>query len=177
MKKILMAVIIVVEMIILNCTTVQAAEDRMTVVPVGNRMVRELSEGEFARLSVEMSQEIRSGAVSELSTADSSYTAYEYSESFNFYFDGDWVARADARCIVWHYTDGKVHLYQRSIQVTKLISIGAARMYGDIVNTDGSYSYTTGDRVHLFLDEGTWSYAIDFYVSGDNGDFNCYRVN
>jgi hypothetical protein len=107
---------------------------------------------------------------------NASYTAYRYTDAFEFYFDGEWVARADVEATVWHYTDGKVHLYQRSISVSRLANYDAARIYGSIVNTDGSYSYTTGDRVHLYLDAGTWSYAIDFYVSNTEAYFSCYEV-
>lgn len=178
MKKIkaVVTVFIILGMLMVNGSVAQAAESEMIVVSAGNRTIEVLSEEEVARMSLEISQEVIGGNISEPMSSDTSYTAYRYSESFNYYFEGNWVARADAECIVWHYTDGKVHLYQRSIQLTKSISIGAARIYGSIINTDGSCSYTLGDRVHLYLDEGTCTYAIDFYVSGDDGQFNCYRV-
>lgn len=178
MKKIraILAVLIVMGMVMVKGSVAQAAENGVTVVPVGNRSVEVLAEEELAGLSLEMSPGIIGGTVNEPLASNSSYTAYRYSESFNFYFEGNWVARADAECIVWHYTDGKVHLYQRTIGVSRLTYYDAARVYGSIVNTDGSYSYTTGDRVHLYLDEGTCTYAIDFYVSATEGYFNCYRV-
>ena len=177
MKKIraILAMFIILGIVMGNVSVAQAAEAEMTVVSAGNRTVERLSEEELAGLSFEMSQELIGGTVSE-PMASNPYTAYRYSESFNYYLDGEWVARADAECIVWHYTDGKVHLYQRSIQLTKLVTIGGARVYGSIVNTDGSYSYTTGDRIHLYFYEGTISYAIDFYVSDTEGYFNSYRV-
>lgn len=172
MKKcrVLLIILVIVGIVSSKCLVAEAAENEIQVVQVG-RTVELLSDEELNEMSHFVMEEN-----SEIMTADVSYTAYRYTDAFNFYLNGDWVARADAECIVWHYTDGKVHLYQRSIQVTKLISIGAARIYGSIINTDGSCSYTLGDRVHLYLDEGTWSYGIDFYVSGDDGQFRCYRA-
>jgi len=178
MKKIkaFIATVLVVGTVMGNSLVAQAAESGMTVVSAGNRRVEVLSEEELSDVSLEMSQGGLGGTLNEPMASNASYTAYRYSESFNFYYEGDWVARADAECIVWHYTDGKVHLYQRSIQLTKSVTISAARIYGSIVNTDGSYSYTTGDRIHLYFYEGLCTYALDFYVSGDDGYFDCYRV-
>ena len=178
MKKIkaILAIMIVMGVVSVNCSVAQANEGGLTVVSAGNRVVEELSEEEMLGMSLEMSQDINGEIVSEPMSSNVSYTPYRYSESFNFYYEGEWVARADAECIVWHYTDGKVHLYQRTIGVSRLAIYDAARIYGSIVNTDGSYSYTTGDRVHIYLDAGTWSYAVDFYVDANDGYFNCYEI-
>ena len=170
-----MAVLTIIGVFFCYGTVAHASEDGLTVVSAGNRVIVELSEDEMLEMSLEMSQNINGETVSEPMVSNTSYTPYRYSESFNFYYEGDWVARADAECVVWHYTDGKVHLYSRSIQLTKLVTIGGARIYGSIVNTDGSYSYTTGDTVYLYLDEGTWAYVIDFYVDATEGYFNCYQ--
>ncbi len=174
MKKIVLAAFIIIGLVMINGSVAQAAENEISVVSAGNKKIEVLSDEELADLSLDMSSDVSGGTVNE--PMASNYTAYRYSETFNFYFEGDLIAWADAECIVWHYTDGKVHLYQRTIQLTKSVIISAARIYGSIVNTDGSYSYTTGDRVHLYLDEGTCSYAIDFYVSATEGYFNCYIV-
>lgn len=168
--KVILALLLVVGIALARCSVAQAAEDEMVVVHAG-RTVDVLGDDELIDISTEMI-----GGVNGMMTSNTSYTAYRYTDVFEYFFNGEMVARANAECVVWHYTDGKVHLYQRSIQLIKSPTIGAARIYGSIVNTDGSYSYTTGDRIHLYLDEGTWSYAIDFYVSGETGYFTCYEV-
>lgn len=175
-RKALVMVFIIFGLAIMNDSVAHAAENGITVMSSGKRNVEVMSEEELASAQMEIFQEALTTEESASLTSTSSYTAYRYSETFNFYYDGDLIAWADAECIVWHYTDGKVHLYQRTIQLTKLISIGGARIYGSIVNTDGSYSYTTGDRIYLYLDEGTSSFAIDFYVSDTEGYFSCYEV-
>ena len=174
--KVILAVMIIMGIVVANSSVVQAAENGMTVVSAGNRTVEALSEEELLELSPELSYGEIGGSVSGPMATNASYTAYRYSESFNFYLEGDWIARADAECIVWHYTDGKVHLYQRTIGVSRLTHYDAARIYGSIVNTDGSYSYTTGDVVHIYGDMESWSYAIDFYVSNTEAYFDCYEV-
>ena len=168
--KLVVAILVVIGIVTVNYLPVEAAENEVSIVHVG-RSIELLSEEELST----MSQSIIGNANQPMSS-NASYSVYRYTDAFEYYIGERWLARADAECIVWHYTDGKVHLYQRSIQLAKLISIGGARIYGNIVNTDGSYSYTTGDRVYLYLDEGTLSFAIDFYVSGDDGSFTSYRV-
>ena len=166
----ILVMLVVVGIVSVNCSVAEAAESAVTIVHVG-RTVERLTEEEMTMIS-----ESAIGDISQPMTSNASYTAYRYTDAFDYYFRGEWIARADTEAIVWHYTDGKVHLYQRSIQLTKLVTIGGARMYGSIVNTDGSYSYTTGDRIHLFLDDATLNFAIDFYVSGTEGYFTSYEV-
>lgn len=106
-----------------------------------------------------------------------SYTPYRYRESFTFRIDGVVVATATAECEVWHYTDGKVHLYNRTISTTGTANYTSYRTYGSIVNTDGSLSYTTGDRVVIYDEAYTWRYAIDFRITPTtSGSFSCYGV-
>ncbi len=170
-KKILIALMVIVLMLTRKSFFAYAAECVMTVTSEGISM-RELSQSEMEAMSRETMKDER---MDNLSTT-SSYTAYEYSESFNFSLGNTWIARADAKCIVWHYTDGKVHLYNRTITVTRLATYDASRTYGRIVNTDGSLSYTTGDRVHLYGDLDIWDYAIDFRVTPTEASFDCYEV-
>jgi len=169
--KSLLAILVVVGSLFANCSVAEAVSDKVTVVQVG-RSVEVLADDEM----VDISMGVIGGTVSQPMESNASYTAYRYTDAFEFYLDGMWIARVDVEAIVWHYTDGKVHLYSRSIGVTRLSDNDAARVYGSIVNTDGSYSYTTGDRVHLYLDQGTWSFAIDFYVSNTEAYFSCYEV-
>ena len=177
MKKvrIIVAIILIVLIGTKECFIAHADENDMRITSEGI-MVRELSYAELMKISDEMSASAY-GTSSMLPAATlSDYTAYEYSESFNFTLNGTWVARADASCIVWHYTDGKVHLYQRTITVTRLATYDASRTYGRIVNTDGSLSYTTGDRAHIYSLTNTWDFAIDFRVTPTEASFNCYEV-
>lgn len=172
--KALFAIVIAI-LIFADCSVAQAAESDVTVT-AREMEVRELSHDEVESLSGELQLEIVGGAESEISAATSSYTAYEYSQTFDFSLNGSWVAQADAVCIVWHYTDGKVHLYNRTITVRRLTTYDAARVYGRIVNTDGSLSYTTGDRVHIYGLTSTWDYALDFRVTPDDAEFTCYEI-
>ena len=167
--KAILAVLVVIGVI----AVAQAAGGEMTVVPTGTRTVRQLTEAEVARL--ELSQASK-GAVSALPDSRSSYTVYSYTDGFEFRLDGEHVATANIECIVYHYDDGKVHLYSRSITARRILNFDVARTYGQIVNTDGSLSYTTGDRVHIYAIMGTWNYAIDFRVTPTDASFSCYEV-
>ena len=173
MKKIKRLVaLLFVFLVITDCNVAQAAQTSITV-KAGELQVRELTSDELSEICC--TESVNGDAMSPMTTA-SSYTAYEYSRSFNYELGGTWAARADAKCIVWHYTDGKVHLYNRTITVTRLATYDASRTYGRIVNTDGSLSYTTGDRVHLYGDMATWNFAIDFRVTPTEASFDCYEV-
>jgi len=175
MKKIkmLVALLLVIGVVTGNSSVAQAAEDKMTVVSAGKRAVRELSQEEVAALELSYAA---AGEVSAPEDSRASYTVYSYTESFDFFLNDVRVARADAECIVYDYTDGKVHLYRRTISLSRLATYDMARTYGSIVNTDGSLSYTTGDRVHIMSLTNTWHYAIDFRVTPTDASFSCYEV-
>lgn len=167
--------ILVIGLIMADCSVTYAAETGVAI-NAGELSIRELSEVEIDAIIGEDSSEGFETAASSMSATRASYTAYEYAQTFDISLDGTWVAQANAKCIVWHYTDGKVHLYNRTITVTRLATYDASRTYGRIVNTDGSLSYTTGDRVHLYGDMATWNFAIDFRVTPTEASFNCYEV-
>lgn len=173
--KVILAVIVMMLIAVRDCSVAQAADNDLIVTSEGV-IVRELSQTEMEEMEREMVVCVRGEDESSLLASRASYTAYEYSESFNFTLGDTWVARADAKCIVWHYTDGKVHLYNRTITVTRLATYDASRTYGRIVNTDGSLSYTTGDMVHLYGLTSTWDFAIDFRVTPTEASFDCYEV-
>lgn len=178
MKKIRLAIaFLVMGLLVINdCAVAQAAESDLMIESRGLE-IRELSRAEMSAMATETPFDMMNIEESESTLATTaSYTAYEYSEIFDFSLGETWVASAEARCIVWHYTDGKVHLYQRTITVTRLATYDAGRTYGRIVNTDGSLSYTTGDRVHLYGLTSTWDFAIDFRVTPTEASFNCYEV-
>lgn len=115
-------------------------------------------------------------SVPELQT-NNSYTVHRYSDTFRFYEGNLLLATAEAVCIVWHYTDGKVHLYSRTITMMVHASdIAASKSYGSIVNTDGSLSYTSGDKVMLSNGVQTKWFALDFYITPNEVDFSCYEI-
>ncbi len=172
--KVLLAVVMAMLMWT-NCFVVQAAESDM-VVTAGETEVRELSQAEMELLVEEFGLEMLGSDESSVMTTTASYTAYEYSRIFDFTLNGTRVAQADAVCIVWHYTDGKVHLYNRTISLSRLATYDVSKEYGRIVNTDGSLSYTTGDRVHIYGLTSTWDYALDFRVTPDDAEFTCYEI-
>ena len=176
MKRVKILFVMILSVLLFSeCTAVQAAECDVEIT-AGNLEVRELSQAEMRDLSRELNIEMIDGESAELMGTAASYTAYEYSQTFDFSLEGDWVAQADAVCIVWHYTDGKVHLYSRTITVTRLATYDATRTYGRIVNTDGSLSYTTGDRVGIIGYDDSWDFAIDFRVTPTDASFNCYEI-
>lgn len=165
------AFLVLVGTLLMNSVVVQATESRVKVVPVGKCKVEELSQPDMSS-----SQTVVEGEFNRPEMTRATYEPYRYSDAFDIYIDGRWVAQIDAECIVWHYTDGKVHLYQRTITVERLASFDATRTYGRIVNTDGSLSYTTGDRVRIIDYMEYWDFAIDFRVTPTEASFNCYEV-
>ena len=170
--KAMLALLIVMGVVFTNCSVVQAAEEQVTIESLG-KTVRRLSEAEVDDLLQETV-----GTVSNApQDSRASYEVYEYSESFNIYINGEHVATPTEVCTVWHYTDGKVHLYSRSITVRRLVYYDASRTYGQIVNTDGSLSFTYGDRVHLYGETNSWDFAIDFRVTPTEAEFDCYEVD
>lgn len=173
-KASILLIVITIMLMFIEPSLVYASEEEVTVA-AGNMTIRELSDEEKDALSGMILETIGDNANLSLAI-ESSYTAYEYSRSFDFYLNDRWVAQANAVCTVWHYTDGKVHLYYRTITAERLASYDVGRTYGSIVNTDGSLSYTTGDRIHLYGLTNTWDFAIDFRVTPTEASFDCYEV-
>lgn len=178
MKKIRALVMMVVVgcIVVLNNSLAYAADSEVVISSMGNFKKEKLTVAEMEALS-----EILPGQMDELENNVSqairaTYEPYRYSESFNIYIDDRWVACISEECIVWHYSDGKVHLYSRTISVERLASLDADRTYGRIVNTDGSLSYTTGDRVRIIEYMDYWDFAIDFRVTPTEASFDCYEV-
>jgi uncharacterized membrane protein YciS (DUF1049 family) len=86
------------------------------------------------------------------------------------------VVTIERKCKVWYYTDGKVHLYSRSITKSTTPAYSPTTItLGNIVNTDGSLSYTSGDKVKI--SNGTTSYteALEFNVTPSGYSFTHYR--
>lgn len=83
------------------------------------------------------------------------------------------VATLDTSYTVWYYNNGKVHLYTRSL-TSKLYdtNFSAEITYGSIVNTDGSASYTLGDRFTLTKGDEVNEYNIGFLVTPTTYSFD-----
>ncbi len=176
MKRIKVIVVFIMMLLITSDCSVAYATETGMVVTAGELNVRQLSQAEMEQFAEEISVENITGNLMAPMATTASYTAYEYSREFDFSLEGRWVACAEAVCIVWHYTDGKVHLYSRTITVERLASFDATRTYGRIVNTDGSLSYTTGDRVRIIDYMDYWDFALDFRVTPTEASFDCYEV-
>ena len=174
--KVILALLTLVVVALTECSVAQAATQRVTVIAKEEK-VRELSAEELAAVQREAATGRIDGVNTQLPDTRASYTAYEHAQSFEFYVGEQIVARADASCIVFHYTDGKVHLYSRTIDVLRIVTYRVSRSYGSIVNTDGSLSYTTGDRVGIYGDIDSWTYAIDFRATPAEQYFSCYAVD
>lgn len=83
------------------------------------------------------------------------------------------IATLDTSYTVWYYTNGKVHLYTRSL-TSKLYDtdFSAQVTYGDMINTDGSASYTLGDKFTLTKGNEIYEYNIGFVVTPTNYSFD-----
>lgn len=173
-KSRILFALVTIALMLVKPSFVYAAEDEITII-AEDMIIRELSETEMLELACISAEEMQNDMYTPM-LATSSYTAYEYSRVFSIYLEDTLVARISPRCTVWHYTDGKVHLYHRTITAERLASYDIGRTYGSIVNTDGSLSYTTGDRIHLYGLTNTWDFAIDFRVTPTEASFDCYEV-
>lgn len=173
--KVVLAIIMVLCGTLSNSSVARAAETGITVVESDTTV----SKMTMAEWNEYVSREKMSvGKTDDISqaTRDTSYTAYRYTKAYDFYSGDLRIARAEVECIVWHYTDGKVHLYSRTITPSRLPDYEIYRTYGRIVNTDGTLSYTTGDSVNIssFVEE--WDYAIDFRITPSEHSFSCYQI-
>lgn len=178
MKKIKVILVVTVVLMygLFSKSSVAEAKTQLRVQKSGIS-VSVLSEKELLELTGTMRQEGISGQLGQAQeTRSGSYTAYRYTETFDFYKEDLRIARAAVECIVWEYTDGKVHLYSRTITPSRIMNYEIYRTYGRIVNTDGSLSYTTGDSVNIssFVEE--WDYAIEFRITPSDYSFSCYQI-
>ena len=175
MKKIKAVIAIILLVLMVNPSTAYAAEGELLAVIPSSITERVLSEEELEVLPLEMLQ-MEMIEDNQINATSGSYVAHEYSQTFDFYLDGDWAAAAHASCIVYRYTDGKVHLASRTIWIERMTTFDAFKTYGSIVNTDGSVSYTTGDRVTIYNFTNIWTYAIDFAATPTGQSFTCYEI-
>lgn len=174
--KMIVAALVAAVTVLSNGTVAQAAEGELAIVSSGNMEVKQLTEAEVAQLSNTLSADAIVGENPLELAANSSYEVWQYSDTFNFYIGGSWAAAAHIVCVVYRYDDGKVHLYSRDISLEKMSNYTVLKSYGSIVNTDGSVSYTTGDRVTIYNYTDMWKFAIDFAATPTGQSFNCYQI-
>ncbi len=180
MKKLKAMVAVMMAMVgVFANTSVAWASEAGVTVRAGEVTVREMTVREMEALLSEANMQL--GNMDEVSGPSqvlpaASYTPYEYSRTYEFYEGNRAIGDAEIVCVVWRYTDGKVHLYRRTITTGARPTYDASRTYGSMVNTDGSLSYTTGDRVQMHSVLQTWTYAIDFRVTPSEYSFSCYEV-
>jgi len=157
--------------VVMNTSVAWAAEQGLTVRE-GQEKISEIKGVELAAL---LRAEGNRAEIAQ-ATRDTSYTVYRHTKAYDFYKGDLRIARAEIECIVWHYTDGKVHLYSRTITPSSISNYNIMRTYGQIVNTDGSLSYTSGDSIHIATYTESWDYAIEFRVTPSGHTFSCYEI-
>ena len=106
-----------------------------------------------------------------------SYTEKVLQCTHDIYVNGTRIFSVEEACTVWYYSDGKVHLYRRTLTGVSWSNAIGTITYGSIVNTDGSRSYTSGDRVSVTRNTTRKTFAVDFYVTGSNYNFSMYETN
>lgn len=98
---------------------------------------------------------------------EASYVERLLSYAHELNVDGELVAWVEEDCTVWFYTDGKVHLYRRvlTLHVVDAAFNSSYITYGQMINTDGSFSYTSGDMLTFSNGKRSQTYALEFYVT------------
>lgn len=157
-----------------ECTVALAASEdvwevRTTERVISETKVTEAVEDSFQKDTLTSDSDMK---------ARGSYTERVLQCTHDIYVNGNRIFSVEEACTVWYYSDGKVHLYRRTLSGISWSSTTSARFtYGSIVNTDGSRSYTSGDRVLVINNTTAKTFALDFYVTGSNYNFSMYEIN
>lgn len=157
-----------------ECTVALAASEdvwevRTTERVISETKVMEAVEDSFQKDTLTSDSDMK---------ARGSYTERVLQCTHDIYVNGNRIFSVEEACTVWYYSDGKVHLYRRTLSGISWSSTASARFtYGSIVNTDGSRSYTSGDRVLVIKNTTAKTFALDFYVTGSNYNFSISEIN
>lgn len=176
MKKVVAVLVAMITVLSVSgkCTVVQAASEDVWEVRTTERVISE----------TKVTEAVGDSFQKDTLTGDSdmkargSYTERVLQCTHDILVNGNRVFSVDETCTVWYYSDGKVHLYRRTLSGTSWTSTASGKItYGSIVNTDGSRSYTSGDRVLVIKSTTAKTYALDFYVTGSNYNFTMSEIN
>lgn len=176
MKKVVAVLVAMITVLSVSgrCTVVQAASEDVWEVRTTERVISE----------TKVTEDVRDNLYQEdsVSVPDTmlrgNYTEKVLQCPHDIYVNGNRVFSVDEICTVWYYSDGKVHLYKRTLSGTPWTSTASGKItYGSIVNTDGSRSYTSGDRVLVIKNTTAKTYVLDFYVTGNNYNFSMSEIN
>lgn len=98
--------------------------------------------------------------------ADSDYTAVKRENTKEYLKNGKLVANVKQSYDVWYFESGKVHIY------TSCVSLRTAEGYeksylteGDVINTDGSVSYTEGYKLTVIGRSYYTEHELGFIVT------------
>jgi len=79
-----------------------------------------------------------------------SYTISHKTNSRDYYKGNTYAATLYEDYEVWYFDSGKVHIYSYSLSLSTASGFGSSEItYGNIINTDGSVSYTEDFRVTI----------------------------
>lgn len=176
MKKIVavLVTILVVLSVAGECTVAFAASDDVWEVRTTETVLSETNVVENVRNNLQ-TDNLSSNFYT---TVRGSYIEKVLQCTHDIYMNGNCVFSVYETCTVWYYPNGKVHLYRRTLSGTSWTGTTSGTItYGSIVNTDGSRSYTSGDRVRVIRNTTSKTFALDFYVTGSDYNFSMYEIN
>ena len=169
--------------VLVAMATVLSVSGKCTVVQAASEDVWEVRTTETVLSEMEVINGVRDDSVGDIlmsnpdTSSRGSYTEKVLQCTHDIYVNGNRVFSVEEACTVWYYTDGKVHLYRRTLTGISWMGTTGTVTYGSIVNTDGSRSYTSGDRVLVTRYATSKTYSIDFYVTGSDYNFSMHESN
>lgn len=169
--------------VLVAMATVLSVSGKCTVVQAASEDVWEVRTTETVLSEMEVINGVRDDSVGDIlmsnpdTSSRGSYTEKVLQCTHDIYVNGNRVFSVEEACTVWYYTDGKVHLYRRTLTGISWMGTTGTVTYGSIVNTDGSRSYTSGDRVLVTRYATSKTYSIDFYVTGSDYNFSMHEIN
>lgn len=175
MKKIVAVLVVMLTMLSVSgkCTVVQAASEDVWEVRATETVLSETKVTEDDRDNLYKDTLIGYPDM----MVRGSYTEKVLQCTYDIFLNGNRVFSVEEACTVWYYSDGKVHLYRRTLTGISWMGTTGTITYGSIVNTDGSRSYTSGDRVLVIRNTAMKTFALDFDVTGSDYNFSMYEIN
>lgn len=98
--------------------------------------------------------------------ADSEYTVVTRSNTKEYLKNGDIVANVTQSYEVWYFESGKVHIYASGVSLSTAAGYkGSYLTEGNVINTDGSVSYTEGYKLTVIGRFYHTEYKLGFIVT------------